>query len=73
MPLRLGVVGLGSIQDPPLWLTGPEGHDVRPSAIKWLTGRGTLWYIAAERGGFPLCSMGLGLLEPDRVVFEREG
>ena len=72
-PLRLGVVGLGSIQDPPLWLTGPEGHDVRPSAIKWLTGRGTLWYTAAERGGFPLCSMGLGLLEPDRVVSEREG
>ncbi|MEE2660971.1 MAG: hypothetical protein VYC41_05225 [Planctomycetota bacterium] len=71
-PLRLGVVGLGSIQDPPLWLTGPEGHDVRPSAIKWLTGRGTLWYTTAERGGFPLCSMGLGLLEPDRVVSERD-
>ncbi|MAV55718.1 MAG: hypothetical protein CMJ28_07165 [Phycisphaerae bacterium] len=71
-PLRLGVVGLGSIQDPPLWLTGPAGHDVRPSAIEWLTGRGTLWYTAAERGGFPLCSMGLGLLEPDRVVAERD-
>ena len=80
--MRLGLVavaagGSGDVDreagGDPVWLTETETFDYSVRSLRWQPGGTSVMFGAAVEGGFPLYSMGLGLLEPTPVVNERDG
>ncbi|MCP3906091.1 MAG: S9 family peptidase [Planctomycetes bacterium] len=69
-PRHLGIASAAETGEEPVWLT--ETFDASVGRFCWMPTRSSLLFGAARRGGFPLFTMGLGLLEP-AVLVEREG
>jgi dipeptidyl aminopeptidase/acylaminoacyl peptidase len=71
---RLGIVTVREDGVSPLtWLTDEETFDAPVWAVQWMPARSALMFTTAMRGGFPLMTMSLGLLEPAPVVDEQDG
>ncbi|MDY7108135.1 MAG: S9 family peptidase [Planctomycetota bacterium] len=68
---RLGIVTVGEDGvSEPTWLTDEEAFDAPVLDVRWMPTRSALVFNSAVRGGYPLMTMGVGLLEPAVVVDE---
>jgi dipeptidyl aminopeptidase/acylaminoacyl peptidase len=64
---RLGMIPVGATSgSEPLWLT--DSFDRSVDRFAWMSARGTILFTAADRGAFPLFTIGTGLLEPAVTV-----
>ncbi|NNF44575.1 MAG: S9 family peptidase [Phycisphaerales bacterium] len=73
-PYRLGVAPwTADTLGEPMWLTGEATLDASVRSFQWLPARSALVFNVARQGGFPLMTMGLGLLEPADLVSEIDG
>jgi dipeptidyl aminopeptidase/acylaminoacyl peptidase len=71
---RLGIVTIGEDDvSEPTWLTDEETFDAPVRSVRWMPTRSALVFNSAVRGGYPLMTMGVGLLEPAVVVDELGG
>ncbi|MHC5113267.1 MAG: S9 family peptidase [Planctomycetota bacterium] len=68
---RLGIASTTEPPEDPVWLT--ESFDASVRSFRWMPTKSSLLFSAARRGGFPLFTMGLGLLEPATLVERDRG
>jgi len=71
---RLGIVTVtNNGVSEPTWLTDEETFDAAVRSVRWMPTRSALVFNSAMKGGFPLMTMSIGLLEPATVVDELDG
>jgi dipeptidyl aminopeptidase/acylaminoacyl peptidase len=67
-PWQLGLAGIGGADEPVAWLTDPDTFDASVGEFRWARTHTALIFRTARRGGYPLLTIGPGLLEPTTLV-----